>query len=90
VSVFILLFWYHYNSLNKSTKIDRIQAHTDEVVLLLDNFILYLFDVEVAQNNYVLSKNENFLDQFKKDKENLILQLENLKQTARFSFAEKK
>jgi PAS domain S-box-containing protein len=89
VSVFILLFWYHYNSLNKSTKIDRIQAHTDEVVLLLDNFILYLFDVEVAQNNYVLSKNENFLDQFKKDKENLILQLENLKQTARFSFAEK-
>lgn len=89
MSVLILLFWFHYNSLNKSTKIDRIQAHTDEVIFLLDNFILYLFDVEVAQNNYILSKNENFLDQFKKDKEKVVLHLEKLKKTARFSFAEK-
>src|SRR5688572_21402382 len=89
LSIFILLLWFHYNSLNKPKNVALVHAHTDKVMTLVDNFVLYMFDVEVAQNHYILSKNPAFLTQFRSEKERAIAHLGKLEQLMSFSFAEK-
>jgi len=88
-SIIIFLFWHHYDSLKKSNNFEKIRTHTAEVISLSNDFILYLFDVEVSESHYILSKNPVFYQRFLKDKERAIEHLGKLKETSTFSFPEK-